>query len=167
MDDVNPYEPAPPVAMHLQPPVDSAQLVEMAAALDTWAGDCPPAGQLTQFDQHSGALIWIANRAALLRLAAALLRLASKDPERDAPATLRETPPLLQMVTDSNDRTVTEIRHAIEVPEPLRARHARTTKRWLWDRVGLVGCAIVGFIVLGLILSGCAFWFGIVTGTIE
>ena len=162
MDEVNPYECGPLEDSRPQPDIDPTEFMQLAASLDEQADGVDAYSQLTMVDVHKR--VWIANRAALLRYAASCIRLASRDPNRDSAANLYERPPVEHFVVGQDAPTIVEIRHALAVPEPHAVKLARRRTLRLKDRLGLLGCAIIGFFLIGLVLSGCAFWFMVLSG---
>ena len=156
MDETNPYETRPDGARASQPEVDSDTLIEFANHLDTITRDSQPASQLTPYDNISQRLIWIANRSALLRYAAILLRLAARDPDNDPVDTLKATALPDQIAFDADDRMLCQIQHHVLVPEEARARNARRRKHWLFDRGALVGCGIVACTFACWLSSECS-----------
>lgn len=163
MDEVNPYECGPEETPR-QPEIDPAELARFAASLDERSEGFEPYFQLTLGEK--GAFVWTANRAALLRYAASFLRLAGRDPESDSLSDLSERPAVEHFIIEQDKNAIVEIRHTLAIPEPQTVEITHRRRLWLKDRIGLVGCAIVGFFLISLVLSGCAFWYMIMTGSI-
>lgn len=168
MSDLNPYEAGSgPGQPPPQPKVDPKELESFAQLLEAKGIGFHARSQLMPIEGLPGGVVWIMNRAALLRCAAGLLKLASKDPEVDSGSDLSQHPSWEQPVEQTNHLWVAEIRHTLVDslwhPAPAQPR----VRRWLIDRIWLFGCAVVGFFIIALFLSGCLFWYLLLSGRIE
>ena len=169
MDNDNPYQSSgsDQYDSQPQPEVDPSELLDVAESLDNAVGNCEPISQLTLIDEGFAGYRLIANRAALLRFAAAMLRLASRCPNDAEETLLQEAVTHKQLVNNPSDGAITEVRHSTTLPQPYNVVQQRKLRLWLKDRSFLIGCAVIGFVVIGLLLSGIMLWYLILTGKID
>ena len=99
-----------------------------------------------------------------LRFAAAFVRAAAAPiPENEC----RAEPSLLehrQINSTKTDYVFGAAQQIDEFPENPDIIADRKRRDWRNDRGALIGCGVVGFIILSLLLSGIAFWWHLFTG---
>lgn len=118
--------------------------------------------------QLSGEKPWLCltgNRDALLKIATALLRAAAApipdDESRSKPTFIEHR----QINVTNTDYVLVVADRIDSFPENPAKIARRKHRAWANDRIGLIGCGLVGFVVLSLLLSGIVFWWFIFSGT--
>ena len=133
--------------------MDDNQLIEIAASLEDETADakthikrCKP--------QHLVGLT--ANRDGFLRLAASCLRAAAapivEDDCRSKPVAISE--PHEQVVDDDSDCIICFLQRMETWPEPDECIETRKKRARKNDRVALLTCGVVGFVLLFVIVAG-------------
>lgn len=169
MVDDNPFEFSQVDRRHLppQPDIDTSELLEFADSLDKATDGCDTVSQLAFAEDGRHGFRLIANRSALLRLSALMLRLACKNPQEATQQSLVEPVTHEQIMIGATDSMIADIRHTATFPDPIVVQHREERRWWMRDRLFLIGCGIVGFVLMGLLLSGLAFWSMIFSGQIQ
>lgn len=107
----------------------------------------------------------MANKAGLVSLARAFL-LAAVSPDA-GPRLTSIDEPHLQVMKSKDDVAIGWIQQADVVPIPQEDIEARQREAWRNDRFFLLGCSLIGFVVLFLVISGLGLWIGIISGSIK
>lgn len=142
--------------------MDDDELLDIASRLESATDNDAARSQLSA----GKPWLWLTgNRAALLRFAAAFVRAAAAPiPDDDC----RAEPTILKhrQINDAKtDYTLGAAQRIDEFPENPDVIADRKRSAWQNDRGALLGCGIVGFLLLSLLLSGIAFWWHLITGT--
>ena len=142
--------------------MDDDELLELASKLEASADIDAAQSHLTV----GKPWLWLTgNRDSLLRFAAAFLRAAAAPIPDDE---CRAEPTMLEhrQINDAKiDYTLGAVQRIDAFPENPDAIANRKRSAWRNDGVVVIGCALVGFVILSLLLSGLAFWWQIFTGT--
>ena len=141
--------------------MDDAELRQIADALDVAADEPAPKPQISQ----TNSLLWVTvNRTACLRFGAAFIRAAT---EPIIEGDCRAKPISIdheQVCESETDSTIGAIQRIDKLPDSPDSRAWQKPGARRNDRVALLGCAVVGFVVMFLTVSGIAMWWGIFTG---
>jgi hypothetical protein len=142
--------------------MDDDELLDIASRLESASDDDAAHSQLSA----GKPWLWLTgNRDALLRFAAAFLRAAAAPIPDDE---CRAEPSILEhrQITDAKtDYTLGAAQRIDDFPENPEVIAARKRRAWDNDGCALIGCGVVGFVILSLLLSGIAFWWHVYTGT--
>lgn len=125
----------------------------------------PPRSQI-ETGSPADYLFITANRSGLLSWSRAFLRAALQAP---AEHKVDRSPERLdfdhdQVIADKRGFALGFIEHASVVPLSPEVLTRRRRAAWRNDRYLLVGCALIGFFVMFLIVSGVMLWFGLIFG---
>ena len=130
--------------------MDDSELNRLADAFEA----CAKVADAKSGLHHDKSPLWvIANRTACIRFAAAFLR-AATTPIIDDDCRGKPIP--------VDVKTFSCIIQRMETwPEPEQCREDRKRKAWRNDRIALIGCGLVTFILLFLIGPGVWFWWSL------
>lgn len=142
-------------------PEEIRQIADQLAASHE---DKPPRLQASEFNPPD--LIGLSgNRSGLIALARALLLAAA------GPVSASDHRELVQMEEEDvwvldrpNDVAITYIEHRDVVPPSPEELERESDAAWRNDRGWLLGCAVIGFMLLFLMVSGVILWVGIFLG---
>jgi hypothetical protein len=142
--------------------MDDDELLDIASKLESASDNDAAHSQLST----GKPWLWLTgNRDALLRFAVAFIRAAAAPISDDD---CRAEPTILEhrQINDAKtDYILGAAQRIDEFPENPDVIANRKRSAWQNDRGALLGCGIVGFIVLSILLSGIAFWWHVITGT--
>lgn len=125
----------------------------------------PPRSQIVT-GSPADHLFIAANRDGLLSWSRAFLRAALHEPVEHS---VDRKPERLdfdhdQVMGDKRAFALGFIEHASVVPLSREFLQQRQRVAWRTDRFALLGCALIGFFVMFLIISGVMLWFGLIFG---
>jgi len=144
--------------------MDDALLRRIIAEIDEFSRDGEARSHIWM-GKPANLVFITANRDGLISLARALL-MAALSPTSGVggsrPVTIEDTH--LQILNSKEDVAIGYIENAEVVPIPEETVAERKRQARKNNRFALLGCALVGFILSSLIVSGLSLWIGIVTG---
>ena len=152
----NPYQPSD---ARPQPELNREELANIVIQLESLAAGLPGYARLTHGEAGPGPTL-LADRSALVRIAAACTALAASDPSEPNSTTSIDELSVHQLVLGPLDSKMTAIKHVIDFPSPFDVSLAQKRKMTFRDRLGLIGCAIISCIALFMVFTGAAFWCG-------
>jgi hypothetical protein len=140
--------------------MDDEEILDIASNLESASDAATAQSQL--FAGKPG--LWLhGNRDALIRMAAAFLRAAASPiPDNECcgePSILQHR----QICNAKSDYGLTGVQRINEFPENPDVIAARRRRAWHNDRFFFLGCAVVGFAILFLLVSGIMFWWHLFT----
>lgn len=140
--------------------MDDDELLDIASKLSSASDASKAQSQLSP----GKPWLWLTgNRDALLQFAAAFVRAAASTIPKDG---CRADPQIIdhrQISDGKTDYILGAAQRIDEFPESADIFADKKRREWHKDRLGLLGCALVGFVILFLLLSGIAFWWHIIT----
>jgi len=142
--------------------MDDDELLDIASKLESVSDNDAAQSQLST----GKPWLWLTgNRDALFRFAAAFVRAAAApipDDECRAEPTILEH---RQINNNKTDYTLGAAQRIDEFPENPDVIAERKRNAWRNDRGALLGCGVVGFILLSILISAIAYWWHVITGT--
>lgn len=142
-----------------------AQHLQQALQLLESAGH--PSEARTQFSRADKTphVMLVANQAGLVSLAVTLLRAALSPASEGTESSLSPFDHELdQIQLSQHDLLLGWVEHSNLVPIPEEIFAQRRRQSLVRDRVALIGCSLVGFILMMLLITGLFTWIGMVLG---
>ena len=145
--------------------MDDESLRRIIAELDDCPDDTEPRSRIVA-GKPDPFLFLAANKSGLISLSRTCL-IAALSPQQSSQANVNVTrvpETHVQIWESRGDFLLGWIERSETIPIPKEVEAERRQMSWQKDRLTLLGCAIIGFIVLFLLISGVLFWGAVLTG---